>query len=107
MMPETIRPFWRKSRSVSAPRSMTRCDAVNKELVALYWDIGRMIVERQAQGTGWGKAVVERLAADLQCGVPGRRRLLRLQSLADEGFLRSLSRLPKNSHHWCRNRLEP
>ncbi|MDR1855171.1 MAG: DUF1016 N-terminal domain-containing protein, partial [Azoarcus sp.] len=35
--------------------------AVNKELVGLYWDIGRMIVERQ-ESEGWGKSVVERLA---------------------------------------------
>lgn len=39
--------------------------SVNKELVGLYWDIGRMIVERQA-GETWGKAVVQQLAVDLQ-----------------------------------------
>jgi predicted nuclease of restriction endonuclease-like (RecB) superfamily len=44
--------------------------AVNKELVGLYWDIGRLIVERQAGGT-WGKAVVERLAEDLRSEFPG------------------------------------
>jgi predicted nuclease of restriction endonuclease-like (RecB) superfamily len=44
--------------------------AVNKELVALYWDIGRMIVERQG-GESWGKAVVQNLAADLQAEFPG------------------------------------
>lgn len=44
--------------------------AVNKELISLYWDIGRMIVERQ-QGRTWGKAVVERLASDLQKEFPG------------------------------------
>ena len=44
--------------------------AVNKELVGLYWDIGRMIVERQA-AEGWGKSVVEQLAADLQMEFPG------------------------------------
>ncbi len=38
--------------------------AVNKEQIALYWDIGRMIGERQ-KGSTWGKAVVQRLAADL------------------------------------------
>ena len=38
---------------------------VNQELVGLYWDIGRMIVERQA-AEAWGKAVVKRLSADLQ-----------------------------------------
>lgn len=44
--------------------------AVNKELIALYWDIGHMIVERQ-QGESWGKAVVENLARDLQTEFPG------------------------------------
>jgi len=39
--------------------------AVNKELIALYWDIGRTIATRQ-QGETWGKSVVERLALDLQ-----------------------------------------
>ncbi len=39
--------------------------AVNKELIALYWDIGQMIVSRQ-QGETWGKSVVEQLAKDLQ-----------------------------------------
>ena len=29
--------------------------AVNRELVGLYWDIGRMIVERQELG-GWGNS---------------------------------------------------
>jgi predicted nuclease of restriction endonuclease-like (RecB) superfamily len=43
---------------------------VNKELIGLYWDIGRMIVERQ-RGETWGKSVVERLAVDLQKTFPG------------------------------------
>ncbi|HPE73643.1 MAG TPA: DUF1016 N-terminal domain-containing protein, partial [Candidatus Competibacter sp.] len=44
--------------------------AVNAELVGLYWDIGRMIVERQGV-EGWGKSVVERLSADLRQEFPG------------------------------------
>lgn len=44
--------------------------AVNKELINLYWDLGRMIVERQ-QSSGWGKAVVETLSHDLQNEFPG------------------------------------
>ena len=46
--------------------------AVNKELVGLYWDIGRMIAERQ-KVEGWGKSVVQQLAADLQAEFPGVR----------------------------------
>ena len=44
--------------------------AVNKELVQLYWDIGRVITERQAAGAH-GQAVVKRLSADLQRQFPG------------------------------------
>jgi predicted nuclease of restriction endonuclease-like (RecB) superfamily len=44
--------------------------AVNKELVGLYWDIGRMIVGRQTDQS-WGQAVVERLATDLRQEFPG------------------------------------
>ena len=46
--------------------------AVNKELVGLYWDIGRMIADRQ-KVEGWGKSVVEQLSKDLQAEFPGVR----------------------------------
>lgn len=39
--------------------------AVNKELVGLYWDIGRMIVERQADADH-GAAIAEQLSKDLR-----------------------------------------
>ncbi|MBU3912376.1 MAG: DUF1016 family protein [Candidatus Omnitrophica bacterium] len=44
--------------------------AVNKELIGLYWDIGKMIVERQKQYC-WGKSIVENLAKDLQLEFSG------------------------------------
>ena len=44
--------------------------AVNRELISLYWYIGRMIAERQ-QGAIWGKAGVKRLASDLRQEFPG------------------------------------
>jgi predicted nuclease of restriction endonuclease-like (RecB) superfamily len=44
--------------------------AVNRELVALYWDIGRTISAR-VQEVSWGKSVVVRLAQDLQSEFPG------------------------------------
>jgi len=45
--------------------------AANKELLALYWWLGENISRRQAE-QGWGKAVVETLARDLQIEFPGR-----------------------------------
>jgi predicted nuclease of restriction endonuclease-like (RecB) superfamily len=44
--------------------------AANEELIRLYWDIGKAIVERQ-RAEGWGKAIVDRLASDLQEAFPG------------------------------------
>ena len=46
--------------------------SVNRELIALYWDIGREIVLRH-QREGWGKSVIDRLAADIQRAFPGIR----------------------------------
>jgi len=46
--------------------------AVNKELIALYWDIGKMVVEKQEK-YGWGNSIVENLAKDLQLEFPGMK----------------------------------
>ena len=43
--------------------------AVNRELVLLYWQIGRDILARQAS-QGWGAKVIERLAHDLRAAFP-------------------------------------
>lgn len=43
--------------------------AVNRELVLLYWQIGRMILDRQAQA-GWGAKVIDQLSKDLRREFP-------------------------------------
>lgn len=43
--------------------------SVNRELVFLYWSIGRDILARQ-QAEGWGTKVIDRLAADLRRAFP-------------------------------------
>ena len=43
---------------------------VNKTLLALYWEIGKSIVEKQKE-YGWGKSIVETLSKDLQNEFPG------------------------------------
>lgn len=43
--------------------------AVNQELVALYWQIGKEILSRERE-QGWGAKVVERLAMDLKREFP-------------------------------------
>ena len=73
--------------------------AVNTELIALYWDIGQMIVTRQ-QGETWGKSVVQQLAADLREEFPGvggfsASNLWRMK------VFHEVMPAVKNSHHWC------
>ena len=55
-------------REVAAARVKTAL-AVNSEMVALYWRIGRHIHGRQAD-EGWGRQVVKRLEADLKTTYP-------------------------------------
>ena len=43
---------------------------VNQQQIQLYWDLGRLIAERQQQH-GWGKSIVETLARDLQAEFAG------------------------------------
>lgn len=61
--------------------------AANRELLALYWDIGRLILDRQRQ-EGWGAKVIDRLALDLQRAFPrmtgfSRTNLLYMRAFAE------------------------
>src|SRR5712671_3062543 len=58
--------------------------SVNRELVLLYWHIGREILRAQ-KAEGWGAKVVERLAKDLAAEFPemggfSRANMLRMRS---------------------------
>ena len=44
--------------------------AVNKEMINLYWEIGKRITEQQ-KALGWGRSVVENLSKDIQKEFPG------------------------------------
>ncbi|HKP76557.1 MAG TPA: PDDEXK nuclease domain-containing protein [Longimicrobiaceae bacterium] len=59
--------------------------AMNRELIQLYWDIGREVAQRQQQ-EGWGSAAIERLSRDLRGAFPdvrgfSTRNLWRMRSL--------------------------
>jgi hypothetical protein len=43
--------------------------AVNRELLNVYWEIGKTILEQQGD-EGWGAKVIDRLAADLKSEFP-------------------------------------
>ena len=56
-----------KSRIQSAQNSVAR--SVNRELILLYWDIGRGIVEKQ-KALGWGQSTINHLSRDLSTAFP-------------------------------------
>jgi len=43
--------------------------SVNRELIELYWDIGKLITIRQKK-EGWGKSIVEELSRDIKKEFP-------------------------------------
>ena len=98
-----------KQRIVSAQYEAMK--AVNHQRMQLYWDIGKMIVEKQEQ-LAWGKSVVEQLAKDLQAEYPGQRgwssrnlwrmRQLYLSCRSNEILTRSVSEF----HLKCKNGFE-
>jgi predicted nuclease of restriction endonuclease-like (RecB) superfamily len=52
-----------KEKIISA--RITAYHKLNSELIKLYWEIGKKIVERQKR-FGWGKSVVEKFSNDLR-----------------------------------------
>ena len=59
--------------------------AVNRELILLYWHIGRKILYCQ-KTEGWGAKVLERLAHDLRSEFPEMRGLSRSNLLSMRAF---------------------
>lgn len=58
--------------------------SANKELIKLYWSIGKTIAEKQ-EVNGWGTSVIEKLAQDLKKAFPGmsgfsQRNIFRMQA---------------------------
>lgn len=70
LLPDDYPPFLLDVKERVRASQLRALQAVNGELVTLYFDIGRLIAERQ-QGENWGKSVVEQLAADLRSEFPG------------------------------------
>lgn len=86
--------------------------AVNRELIKLYWSIGKTINEKQV-ASDWGSGVVEQLAKDLQKAFPGlegfsRANIFRMQAFyaAYEKvaqLVRQLDELPVFQIPWGHN----
>jgi len=85
---------------------------VNKELIRLYWTIGKTIIEKQEK-SGWGSNVIEKLAKDIQNAFPGIEGFSRANIFRMKGFfsayekvaqaVRQLESLPVFSIPWGHN----
>ncbi len=68
-LPEDYTPWLAELKTRIQQAQQRATLAVNRELVLLYWQIGRDIGERQT-AQGWGTKVIERLAHDLRAAFP-------------------------------------
>lgn len=68
--------------------------AVNKELIKLYWDIGKDVVEKQEQ-EGWGSKVLEKVAKDLQNEFPGVEGFSRTNLFRMKAFYSAYAKVPQ------------
>jgi predicted nuclease of restriction endonuclease-like (RecB) superfamily len=69
LFPNDYDDFFRNLKERIRSAQVKAALAVNQELVLLYWQIGRDILQRQ-QDEGWGTKVVDRLAQDLKMEFP-------------------------------------
>ncbi len=66
--------------------------AVNSELIQLYWDMGKSIVEKQEK-EGWGTQVIEKLCSDLQNTFPGVQGFSRANIFRMKAFYRAYEKV--------------
>ena len=72
MLPPDYEPWLADLKSRISASRVRAAAAVNRDLVLLYWDIGREILGRQ-NAEGYGTKVVDRLAADLSAAFPSMK----------------------------------
>ena len=68
--------------------------AANKELIKLYWSIGKTIAAKQKE-SGWGSGVIERLANDLQNEFPGIEGFSRTNIFRMRAFYEAYQKIPQ------------
>ncbi|WP_449069346.1 PDDEXK nuclease domain-containing protein [Prosthecobacter sp.] len=69
VIPSTYAPFLADLKARVRAAQVKASLSVNREVILLYWHIGRQILQAQ-EAEGWGTKVVERLAKDLAAEFP-------------------------------------
>ncbi|MPM30136.1 putative nuclease YhcG [bioreactor metagenome] len=72
--------------------------SVNAELILLYWEMGRQIVEKQ-KNSDWGSGFIDRLSADLKREFPGMNGFSRTNLFAMKKFHSFYQNLPELIPH--------
>ncbi len=70
LLPEGYEEFLGELKERIRTAGLRASLAANRELIELYWHIGRSVVEKQ-KTSGWGNAVIAHLGDDLQKAFPG------------------------------------
>ena len=81
--------------------------AANQELLLLYWEIGQLIVDRQAK-EGWGAKIREQLSKDLKNAFPtmrgfSKRNLLYMKQFAEAYPNFQITQVPLAQISWYHN----
>ncbi len=71
--------------------------SVNSELIKLYWEIGKMIVDKQKESK-WGSGFIEQLAQDLRNEFPGLKGFSQTNIYAMRQFYLFYNQPDKNFH---------
>jgi predicted nuclease of restriction endonuclease-like (RecB) superfamily len=69
LLPEGYEDLLRQLKERIRSAQLRAAVAVTRELVVLYWQIGRDVLTRQ-EHEGWGTKVIDRLAGDLRRAYP-------------------------------------
>jgi len=69
LIPPDYQAFLQSIKTRVQQAQLNALVAVNRELILLYWQIGRAILERQKE-QGWGTKVIDRLSKDLHAMFP-------------------------------------
>lgn len=105
-LPDSYGTFLSELKKRIAAARIKAALAVNRELVILYWSIGRDLTAKQER-EGWGAFVIDRLAKDLKTAFPdytgfSRRNLFYMRAFSEayeEPFVQTASALIPWSHN--------
>lgn len=107
MIPSDYQAFLQTIKTRVQHAQLKALVAVNRELILLYWQIGRAILERQKE-RGWGAKVIDQLSKDLHKAFPemrgfSQRNLKYMRAFAaaypDEAFVQQVAAQMAWFHH--------